>query len=134
MNSILFTDEGFINTESYKRFIMDNPGIGRLKIHAYAASEALPVAGLRIVVSKNIDDLKVIFFDGYTDSSGMIEKLSLPTPKLNLNNLDVPLSTVYEIEAFFPNELNKHVYSVNMYDDVCVLQNINYIPGGKYGN
>ena len=67
----------FMNTKSYQDFIKNNPGKGNLKIRAYAASEALPVSGLRIVVSSTINNQKIIFFDGLTDSSGMINTISL---------------------------------------------------------
>lgn len=57
----------------------------------------------------------------------MIQTLSLPTTLLELNNLEVPIGTSYLIEAENSN------YSVNLYDGVCVVQNINYIPGGNNG-
>lgn len=122
----------FMKTKSYEDFIKNNPGKGNLKIRAYAASEALPVSGLNIVISSTIDNQKVIFFEGKTDTSGMLNTISLPAPKLNLNNLDVPITTKYEIEAFFENQSNKRIYYVNMYDGICVVQNINYTPGGDY--
>lgn len=122
----------FMKTKSYEDFIKDNPGKGNLKIRAYAASEALPVSDLNIVVSSIINNQKVIFFEGKTDTSGMVNTIFLPAPKLNLNNLDVPITTKYEIDAFFENKLDKRIYYVNMYDGICVVQNINYTPGGDY--
>ena len=121
----------FMKTNEYKEFIKNNPGIGKLKIRSYAASEALPVGGLNIVVSSIINNNKIIFFTGKTDSSGIIPTISLPAPSL-INNLDVPNTIKYDIEAFMDN--NKSNFSINMYDGVCVLQNINFIPGDNYGN
>ena len=121
----------FMKTKSYEDFKINNPGIGKLKIRAYAASEALPVSGLRVVVSSTINDIKVIFFEGKTDASGMISTISLPAPKININNLEVPITTKYEIDAYFEG-LDKKIYYVNMYDGICVVQNINYTPGGDY--
>ena len=122
----------FMNTKSYQEFIKNNPGKGNLKIRAYAASEALPVSGLRIVVSSTINNQQIIFFDGLTDSSGMINTISLPAPQLNLNNLEVPATIRYEIDAFFDNQVGKRSFYVNMYDGICVVQNINYTPGEEY--
>lgn len=121
-----------VNPVSYENFIKKNSGKGNLKVHAYAASEALPVSGLRIIVSTSIEGEKVIFFDGKTDASGMIESLSLPAPSIAFNNLEVPNSTLYTIEAI--SEKEEQNYSVNMYDGICVVQNINFIPGGMYGS
>ncbi len=127
MNTYYLNDEKLINSDFYKEFMANHPGNGNLKIHAYAASEALPVSGLPIIVSTNIDNNKVIFFDGVTDSSGMIQTLSLPTPSLEISNLEVPLGTIYYIEA------DNITYSVNLYDGICVVQNINTILGGNNG-
>jgi len=130
MNSIFFNDPDFIQTSVYQEFMSKNPGKGNLKIHAYAASEALPVSGLPIEVSSMIQNKKVIFYNGFTDNSGMVPVLSLPAPSLEINNLEAPLTTVYEIAI--PSTAVS--YQVNMYDGICVVQNINYVPGGNNGN
>lgn len=123
--------EEFKKTTEYIDFIRNNPGTGKLKIRSYAASEALPVGGLNIVVSSMISNNKVIFYEGVTDSSGMIPTISLPAPSL-VDNLLVPKTIKYDIEAYIENK--KSNFSINMYDGVCVLQNINFIPGDEYGN
>ena len=121
----------FMKTNEYVEFIKKNPGIGNLKIRAYAASEALPVSGLNIVISSIISDTKVIFFIGKTDASGMISDIKLPAPSL-IDNLEIPNTIKYDIEASIGNK--KSNFSVNMYDGICVVQNINFIPGEDYGN
>ena len=132
-NSFLISDSEVLNSDYYKNFIRINSGKGNLKIHAYAASEALPVSGLKVVVSSLIENKKVIFYEGYTDASGMIETLSLPAPKLSFDNLSVPTTVSYDIDASFKGENLPIIFHVNMYDGVCVVQNINYVPGGVYG-
>ena len=59
----------------------------------------------------------------------MIPNISLPAAKLNLDNLIAPVPTVYSIVASF-DSLEKQQFTVQMYDGVCVVQNINFIPGG----
>ena len=122
MNSV------FYNPMEFTSFSLENTGIGKLKIRAYAANEALPVEGLHIVVTSKIDDKDVIFFDGKTDSSGLIEVIELPAPK-NDDNMIIPKTTTYMIIVD-----SKDKYVVDMYDGICVVQNINYVPGGFYGN
>ena len=127
MNTYYY-DKEFMKTSLYQEFIQNNQGSGNLKIRAYAAREALPLEGLHIVVSTKYLDNTIIFFDGYTDSSGMIEKLILPAPVLNQDNLIIPLSTIYEIKADDIMNSIDQKFSVSMYDGVCVVQNINFIP------
>ena len=121
----------FMKTNDYTDFIKENPGIGRLKIRAYAASEALPISNLKIVVSSIISGTKVIFYEGFTDTSGMIPNISLPAPSL-IDNLEVPKTIKYDIEASMNN--NTSNFSINIYDGICVVQNINFVPGEDYGN
>ena len=121
---ILFDE--FKNSSLYDSFIKENSGIGNLKIRAYTASLALPVADLEVTISSLIDNMNVIFFRGKTDKSGMIENIELPAPVLG-NNLVVPNTITYNILA------GGNRFSVNMYDGVCVVQNINMVLGDNNG-
>ena len=136
MNTYNVNDKEFLNSNLYKEFIENNPSRGSLRIRAYAASGAIPISGLKVQISTNYLDNKIIFFEGYTDESGVIERVSLPTPELDSNNLDVPNKTVYEVLSTYQN-MNQ-LYEVNMYEGVCVIQNINVVPdlevGGFNGN
>ena len=119
-------DKDFMNSSLYKEFIKNNSSRGSLRIRAYAASEAVPISNVKVTVSTIYENNKIIFFEGYTDSSGLIEKISLPAPSLNMNNLDIPNKRVYEVNAMYQNINN--TYEVNIYENICVLQNINIIP------
>ena len=128
MNTYNINDENLINSEAYQEFLSNNPSRGYLNIRAYAASQAIPISGLKVVVSTNIDNDKVIFFEGSTNASGVIGGISLPAPKLDPNNLDTPNKTTYDIEVtYLPDNLTK-IYSVNMYENVSVIQNVSIVP------
>ena len=126
MNTYYVSDINFKNSDLYQDFISENPGKGNLKIRAYAANQAVPVSNVKITISKIIDSDNVIFFEGYTNESGVIEKISLPTPVTNSNDLSIPNKITYSLHAF-KNNLNL-VYEISMYNNVCVVQNINVIP------
>lgn len=127
MNTYNINDDNFVNSSTYQDFLRDNPARGYLSIRAYAASQAIPISGLRIVVSTVIDNNKVIFFEGSTNISGVIEGISLPAPLLK-SDLTIPNKVVYQVEATYPeNNLNK-VYNVNMYENISVIQNIGVVP------
>lgn len=128
MNTYNVNDENFKNSTIYQDFIKENPMTGSLRIRAYAASQAIPIQGLKVMITTDIDNDKIIFFEGFTDSSGVIDGIKLPAPKLEPDNLDVPNKTTYEIMAtYVPDNVTK-IYYVNMYEDICVVQNINIVP------
>ena len=124
-------DKDFLNSELYKNFISENPGLGFLKIRAYAASQAVPISGLSITISKEIDGNKVIFFEGITNDSGVIEKIALPVPRMGSDNMIAPLISTYDINTTYEGE--NRLYKVNVYDNIYVVQNINVTPNISYG-
>ena len=127
MNIVNFNDDGFKNTVIYQNFMKENPGTGNLKVRASSASGAIPIKGLKVVVSSIINNIKVIFYEGVTDDSGLTGKINLPAPSLS-DNMNVPKSIVYEVETTYVPDNSKVVYNVNMYDGICVVQNINIVP------
>ena len=139
MNTYYFDDESFMNTNSYNEFIKNNPSEGYLKIRAYAANQAVPIQGVKIVISKIIDNNNVIFFEGFTNESGLINNIILPAPAQNPNDLDVPNFTRYDIKAtYMPDNLDKN-YKANINEGIYVIQNILIVPdtlknvGGNFG-
>ena len=116
----------------YNNFLLANPTTSSLNIRTSSANLAIPVSGVRITVSKEIEGNMVIFYTGITDSSGVINNISLPTPSVSSNDLEVPLGTDYDIEASIGG-FNKK-YNVIMYPNICSTLNINIIPGDNYGS
>ena len=134
MNEISLNE--FKEMEDYKEFINNNPDNGYLNIRAYAANSAIPITNLEVKVTKVINDKKIVFFEGKTDQSGLISKINLPTPKVNNNDEEVPLSSNYEVIAKYNDE--NLIFNVVMYSGISVLQNISVVPnlrldGGIYG-
>ena len=137
MNIVNFDDPNFIKTTTYKEFMNKNASYGYLNIRAYAASKAIPIKGLKVVVSKVLSNNKVVFYSGVTDESGAIESITLPTPVVSTDDEAVPSSQDYEIEATYENQ--KLTYKVKMYSNISVNQNINVVPsmrldGSIYGS
>ena len=128
MNTYNFNDSLYKETESYKNFINDNPTTANLNIRTSAANSAIPISGVRIIVSKEIDNNKIIFFDGETDESGMINNIKLPTPRVVSDDLEAPNGTTYNIEAIYEEDNIDKNYKILMYPDICVVQNINIVP------
>lgn len=132
MNTYNINDKNYTNSITYQNFIAQNPAIGFLKIRAYAASQAIPISGLRVVVSKNIDNDNIIFFEGFTNESGVIERIALPVPRINPNSMETPVATTYDITTtYIPDDVSR-IYKVNMYDNIYVVQNINIVPNMNF--
>lgn len=129
MNNVNITDSNFISTIVYKNFMIENTGRGILNIRASFANQALPITNLKVVVSKEIENYNVIFYEGVTNISGLIGKISLPTPPKENDDLIAPKTTTYKITAVYNNR--EYTYVVNMYDGICVVQNINIVPSNE---
>lgn len=129
MNNVNIKDSNFISTIVYKNFMIENTGRGILNIRASFANQALPITNLKVVVSKEIENYNVIFYEGVTNISGLIGKISLPTPPKENNDLIAPKTTTYKITALYNNR--EYTYVVNMYDGICAVQNINIVPSNE---
>lgn len=133
MNTYNINDPKFINTDAYRNFMASNSGRGNLRIRAYAASQAIPISNVKIVVSKVIEGNNIIFFEGYTNESGLIDRITLPAPRIDPNNLDVPNRIMYDVRAIYQQDNINNLYLVSIYDNVYVVQNISIVPEMDYG-
>ena len=120
------------NNKDYQLFTSQNPGVGTLKIRASSASEALPISNVKIVVSKKIGNDTIIFFEGQTDDSGMINGIKLPTPRKIQNNEEIPIFTEYDLEATYePSNFYKK-YEISLCCSISIIQYINITPDINY--
>lgn len=127
MKSENINDSNYVNSKEYQDYLAQNPGIGYLKVRVYTASEALPISNLKIVVSKVIADTNVVFFEGYSDASGIFPMISLPAPKIDASDLNIPVGQNYLISAIYtPDNLNE-TFEIKVYENVTVVQNINVV-------
>lgn len=119
-----FDSQEFKNTDVYKNFVNENSARGILKVEARSSTNAYPLKDVRIVVSKMMGNDKVIFFDGVTNESGIIENIILPTKKMaeEVNSASDIFFTKYDLEASYPNNDLKKDYDVSIFDNVKVIQ------------
>ena len=134
---LFYTDKLLESDAEYQEFIRNNPGNGYLKIRASSANEAVPVEGLNIKVSKEIGNNNIIFYEGKTDYSGMINDIILPAPMANMDDLVEPNFTEYKINA--TNANTQQEFSISICCGFTVIQYINVTPSGAeirnfYGN
>lgn len=122
--------EEFMKTEAYKKFIEENPAIGSLKIQAFTAYQAIPIPDTEILITKKINDQQVLFFKGYTDSSGIIENIELPAPpSLSSTELEAtPAYTIYDLTAINEGYETIKRYEIGMFGDIKVIQYVKMTP------
>ena len=137
MKEYNYNDESLLNVKELMDFKRDNPSNGYLKIRASSANEAVPVSELKIRVYKDIGDYRIVFFEGMTDYSGMINNIVLPSPIGISDDLIAPKFTEYKLEA--TNNLGiKLIYDISICCSITVIQYINITPnyneGINYGN
>lgn len=134
MNNISL--EEFEKLPEYQQFIKENPSTGTLKIQVFTADQAIPIEGADIFITKTIGDYNVLFFKGVTDSSGIIDNISLPAPggEYNETTFEIPKYTTYELVANSNVFKTIKQYEVAMFGDVRVLQYVKMLPSGSGGN
>ncbi len=122
MNEVMF------DKDKYKTFIEENAGEGTLKVQAFVANQAFPLEDINIKVYKNIGNDKVIFFEGTTDSSGIIDDIKLPAKlaKEDIEQASDILYTNYEIEAENPESQEKKDYEIAVFSDLKIIQPIRF--------
>ena len=113
----------FKNTDLGKEFLKENPSTGTLKIEAFMAYQSVPFEGVQIIISKDIEDYRVIFFQGTTDSSGMISDIILPAPEQSSSeSLENPKYTIYNMTAIKEDYHTINNYNIGMFGGVPVIQ------------
>jgi hypothetical protein len=135
-----YDSEEFKDSSTYKNFININDSYGILKIEAFTASGAYPLAGVDIIVSKVLDGNKIIFYEGKTNDSGIIESIVLPTRSIKeeINNASDILFTTYDLEANYKKYDVSKNYDVSIFDEVKVIQPVTFaidelVEGEKFG-
>lgn len=122
--------EDFKKLDEYKDFSKENPDIGYLKVEAFTAYRAVPIPDVEVVITKDIGNYKVFFFQGITDSSGMITNIELPAPQaVSISQPEgIPTYTVYDLTAIHQGYESIKKYGIGMFGGVSVIQYIKMSP------
>lgn len=122
--------EDFKKMDEYQTFIEENPSTGYLKIEAFTAYRAIPVENVEILITKDINNDKVVFFRGYTDSSGMINNIELPAPaeQTSISPENPPKYTLYDLTAIHQGYESIKKYDIGMFGGIKVIQYVKMTP------
>ncbi len=111
-------------------FRAKNNGNGTLKVQTFSGREAFPIVSARVQVTKDFDNGVHTFTDELTDTSGIVDGISLIAPRKNLaqeDNSILPFST-YTIKVTHPNFITTLYTNVPVFDEVTSIQPVNLVP------
>ncbi len=88
----------------WEEFLLEHPGQGTLRIQAFRGNQVLPVPGAEVTVSGQFDGAEKILYQGKTDSSGIVDGITLPgQSRLETYNPETAqTSAVYRVRATAP--------------------------------
>ncbi|MBE6755016.1 MAG: hypothetical protein E7555_00945 [Ruminococcaceae bacterium] len=107
-----------------------NRGEGTMRVQAFSGQQAFPVVNANVVISKNFTDGTYTFFDDLTDTSGIIDNMSLTAPESGVANEDneiLPYST-YTIRVTHPFFRTTVYNNVPVFDGITSIQPVNLVP------
>lgn len=132
MNTLTYDE--FMKTEAYPSFIKENSEMGILKIMVFTAHQGMPIENAEVAIIKNIDKDRILFFKGYTNSSGIIDNINLPAPPSGYNSQteEVNAYTTYDLYVTHP-EYEPFQHIIAMFGDLKVIQYARLIPNIKMG-
>lgn len=116
------------DSKNYPDFASQNTGSGLLKVQVFTANQAFPLKDVDITIYKDIDGKRVVFYEGVTDSSGIIDNISLPTKEMksDVESADDIVFTTYNITAKNINTNETKDYVIYIFNDVKIIQPIQF--------
>ncbi len=117
--------DGTETSLTYEDFLRENPRLGYLKIQAFSGRQSYPIEGVKVAVTKDFDDGRVLFFEGITDPDGIIDGIELPAPprENSLVFLTPDKTAVYDMTALFDG-VAPQKSSVEIYEGIKSIQPI----------
>lgn len=115
--------------ETYQEFLDRDKEYGLLKIQAFTARQALPISGVKVTVSKKFSDMDKVFFEGETDSSGIIDNIKLPTTAKSLSESpeDVLPYSIYDFKSSHPQYQTENADQIQIFPNIKSIQPVTVI-------
>ena len=116
---------------TYEEFLRQNQSNGAIKVQVTTASGTYPVAGAKVVISKDFLEGERQLFEQMTDESGTTQNIALPAPARALSmdeeETETPYAS-YRIQVTHP-DYHSHVFeNVPVFADVKSIQPVDLIP------
>lgn len=106
----------------------EDDSFGTLKVQVYAAQQVYPISSARVLVRRSGEDQ--IIFEGYTDSSGIVDNIRLPTPGKSLSGSPGKVKPYSQYDVFVtqPNFVSRNYMGVPVFSGVESIQTVRLVP------
>lgn len=108
---------------------MPNTSFGNLRVQVFAADRVYPISAAYVTVTEN-NNPDNVFFQGYTDISGIIDDIRLPTPSKEMSEAPTvqrPYAR-YDIIAEHPRFIKRIYSGAPVFAGVKTIQNVQLVP------
>ncbi len=104
--------------------------LGALKVQVFMANRAYPVSSAHVVIAGK--ESRKVYFDGYTNTSGIVGSILLPAPKkaFSQSPQETPPYSQYDILVRHPKFQSRKYIGVPVFSGVESIQNIQLLPLG----
>lgn len=128
-----FQSESDISDDENAVFEENEPfpeSLGALKVQVFMANRAYPVSSAHVVITGK--ENKKVYFDGYTNTNGIVGSLLLPAPKKSFSQSpqEKPPYSQYDITVTHPKFQKRQYLGVPVFAGVESIQNIQLLPLG----
>lgn len=105
--------------------------LGALKVQVFMADRVYPVSSAHVVITGK--ENRKVYFDGYTNTNGIVGSLYLPAPKKSLSQSpqEKPPYAQYDITVTHPRFQKRQYLGVPVFSGVESIQNIQLLPLGS---
>lgn len=106
----------------------DDRSFGTLKVQVFAAQQVYPISSARVLVRPRGED--EIIFEGYTDSSGIVDNIRLPAPGKALSDAPTAIKPYSQYDVFVtqPNFVSRNYLGVPIFPGVESIQTVRLVP------
>ena len=127
-------EQDLIN-QAIKQSIMNPPGgvhqlesFGSLKVQVFAADQVYPIAAACVTVNGGGTDTQ--YFKGYTDTSGIVDDIVLPSPNPNASQLPSKVIPYAEYDVFVehPRFIKSNFLNVPIFPNIKSIQAVQLVP------
>ena len=129
-----FKSESESPDESGPAFGEEEPfpeSLGALKVQVFMADRVYPISSAHVVITGKENGK--VYFDGYTNTNGVVGSLYLPAPKKSLSQSpqEKPPYAQYDITVTHPRFQKRQYLGVPVFSGVESIQNIQLLPLGS---
>ncbi|MCM1363653.1 MAG: hypothetical protein NC122_02185 [Faecalibacterium sp.] len=121
--------------QAIEESVMDPPGgkhpfdsFGTLRVQVYAADQVYPITAACVTVYEGGTEKN--FFQGYTDTSGIVDNIVLPSPNPNASQLPsnvIPYAQ-YDIFVEHPRFIKNKFLGVPVFPNIKSIQKVQLVP------